>query len=167
MRTIKQLIWFQRGHHVRQMSRANNLPDFPHVTHDTKIHHMCRMGFRIQLACFLADATFKHIRIFVLSVCLVHKRPARRAQVMCRVPVLVLDPKISMMLDKQLCNVFSFTNSSIVECRLPFIVLNVEETVKFRCRLPKWLKRLADSIWYAELLTAIKCRNEHRQHVYH
>jgi hypothetical protein len=103
---------------------------------------MCRMGFRIQLACFLADDTFKHIRIFVLSVCLVHKRPARRAQVMCRVPVLVLDPKISMMLDKQLCNVFSFTNSSIVECRLPFIVLNVEETVKFRCRLPKWLKRL-------------------------
>lgn len=84
------------------------------------------MGFRIQLACFLADDTFKHICIFVLSVCLVHKRPARRAQVMCRVPVLVLDPKISMMLDKQLCNVFSFTNSSIVECRLPFIVLSIQ-----------------------------------------
>lgn len=130
---------------------------------------MCCMGFRIQLACFLADDTFKHIRIFVLSVCLVHKRPARRAQVMCRVPVLVLDPKISMMLDKQLCNVFSFTNSSIVECRLPFIVLNVEETVKFRCRLPKWLKRLWPNFQalYGMLnYWAIKCRNEHRQHVW-
>jgi hypothetical protein len=38
--------------------------------------------------------------------------------------------KIDMMLDEQCCN-FSFTNSSIVEYQVPFIVLGIQVRICF------------------------------------
>lgn len=60
------------------------------------------------------------------SVCRLHERPGRGAQVLGGVPVAILDLEIGVVLDEQFGDVLPLAEDGVVERRLPFVVLDME-----------------------------------------